>query len=215
MTDGSAGALWSRQDDGGLHPHRQHSPPPLLPATWNRNMVRAEMQILTRLEWLWLGFTPSWLLEMQSKWPWTCAVRCHSVGPAPVDLGRPSSFSPVLTYNQLLSLCGCIMAPCLWRKTRACRVFIIWTSCPFFKLIAHCFDSKSLLHSDVIKFPQGWEDSFFSFQPEFPTIKKPPQKNSVVLTVTNAPGNGKRADIVFYGLTFETLLFLWWITVCS
>lgn len=29
----------------------------------------------------------------------------------------------------------------------------------------------------------------------------------MALTVTNALGNGKRADIVFYGLTFETLLF--------
>lgn len=30
----------------------------------------------------------------------------------------------------------------------------------------------------------------------------------MALTVTNAPGDGKRADIVFYGMTFETLLFL-------
>lgn len=30
----------------------------------------------------------------------------------------------------------------------------------------------------------------------------------MALTVTNAVGNGNRADIVFYGMTFQTLLFL-------
>lgn len=91
---------------------------------------------------------------------------------------------------------------------------------PLFKMIVCCFDSEitsSLLchkpvHTEVpasMMFVCFFSSSFFKTKPVAVRIL------CVALTVTNALGNGKRPDIVFYGLTFETLLFFWWITVYS
>lgn len=90
---------------------------------------------------------------------------------------------------------------------------------PFFKLIVCCFDSEItssfLCHKQVrTQVPASMQFFFFLFlffQTQPPAIKM----FCMALTVTNVPGDGKRADIVFYGMTFETLLFLWWITVYS
>lgn len=98
------------------------------------------------------------------------------------------------------------------KKTWVWCTFIIKTM-PLLKMIVCCFDSEItssfLCHKPVHTQVPASMQVFFLAQPL--AIKM----LWVALTVTNALGNGKRADIVFYGMTFETLLFFWWITVYS